>query len=300
LLTAITKQIEAPVLEGPQTAHAVASAVTRPLAEEDKQLALNLLSERPIHNVIVAGWIREHGIDSPRHRGTFYGYWNNYGHLEGVALIGEICMFETCSDAALVAFAKRARDESSVRILFAEDIQLRKFWHSYKRRGQEPRVLCHELLYEKAAEPLSTVELKSTIRKARPEELRQVAMAHAEMMVEETGQNPLDKDADGFHKRCAIRIEEGQTWVLIEKGELIFKADVVAETSEIVYVEGFWVNPRHRGRGYGRHCWQALTRRLLSNKLFLCGFVNDENLAAKTLYEKGGCRVKAGFDKILV
>jgi uncharacterized protein len=281
-------------------AEVVASAVATPLAEEDKQAALDFLSERPIHTVIIAGWIREHGIENPRHRGTFYGYWNTYGILEGVALIGQVCMFETRSDAALSAFAERARQESSVRILFAEDIQLEKFWHSYKRSSQEPRIVCHELLYEKVAEPLSTGELLGGLRKARPEELRQVAAAHAQVMVEETGENPLDRDSEGFHERCAVRIEEGKVWVLIEEGELIFKADVVAETPEAVYAEGLWVNPQYRRKGYGQLGWEALNEVMLNEKPSLCGFVNEENESAKAFYSKVGCRVRARFDKIFV
>ena len=278
----------------------VVASIATPLAAEDEQVALDFLSKRPVQTVIIAGWIREHGIESPRHRGKFYGYWNTDGILEGVALIGHICMFETCSDAALFAFAERARQESSVQLLFAEDIQLKEFWHSYRRRHQEPRILCHELLYEKRAQPFSTLELGSGLRKARLEELRQVAAAHAEMVVEETGENPLYTDSDGFHKRCAIRIQEGKVWVLIEDGELIFKADVVAETPETAYVEGLWVNPRQRRRGYGQFCWRALTRELLSEKFSMCGFVNDENLSARLFYEKFGCRWKASFDKIFV
>jgi len=278
----------------------VASAVARPLSGKDKQLALDFLSERPIHNVIIAGWIREHGIESPRHRGAFYGYWNKDGLLEGVSLIGQICMFETRSDAALLAFAEQARRETSVRLLFAEDIQLEKFWRSYKQGNQQPKVRCRELLFEKVTKSLSITGHTGGLKKASPQELKQVAAAHAQMMVEETGENPLDKDSEGFHKRCAIRIQEEKVWVLIKEGELIFKADVVAETPETVYVEGFWVNPRHRRRRYGEYCWQALTHGLLSDKLSMCGFVNDENLAAKTLYEKVGCQVKGGFDKILV
>jgi uncharacterized protein len=301
LLAAATKPIEAPPpYEQHLAEQFTISARVTPLAEGDKQAALDFLSARPIHTVIIAGWIREHGIENPRHRGIFYGYWNSHGILEGVALIGQVCMFETRSDAALSAFAELARQESSVRLLFAEDIQLEKFWHSYKRSNQEPRVLCHELLYEKVAEPLSTVELLKGLRKARPEELGQVAAAHAQMIIEETGQNPLDKDSDGFHQRCALRIEEGKVWVLIEEGELIFKADVVAETPEAVYAEGLWVNPQYRRKGYGQLCWEALNKALLSEKTSLCGFVNEENESAKAFYGKVGCRVRARFDKMFV
>lgn len=271
-----------------------------PLTEDDREAALDFLSERPIHTVILAGWIREYGVQNPHHRGTFYGCWNAHGILEGVALIGRATLFETRSQAALNAFAQMAKRDSTVHLLFAEASELEKFWQSYRHYDQTPKLICHELLYEREAEPFNGMTAIDGLRRARIEELTQVTMAHAQIIKEETGENPLDKDPQGFSERCAARIEQDKVWILIEEGEVIFKADVVAETPDAVYVEGLWINPLYRRKGYGALCWEALSRALLTEATSLCGFVNDQNSRARAFYDKVGCRAIAQFDKIFV
>lgn len=277
---------------------AVASVQVEPLTEAYKEEALAFLAERPFHTIIMAGWIIEYGIESPAHRGTFYGCWNVQGVLEGVALIGRATMFETRSDVALLAFAELVKQHPNVHLISAEEGDMETFWRAYAREGQRPRRLCRELLYEKSAEPYDVSEVIGGLRKATLGELEQIVSAHAESFVEEAGENPLEKDADGFRSRCAQRIEQGRVWILMKKGELIFKADVVTQTPLAFYIEGIWVNPKERQKGYGQLCWAALSRALLAEKPALCGFVNAEHLTARAFYEKGGCRLRARYDKV--
>jgi predicted GNAT family acetyltransferase len=279
-------------------AHAVQVEV---LTEDYKDAVLAFLSERPIQTVILAGWIRERGIESPAHRGTFYGCWNAHGILEGVALVGKATMFEARTEAALTAFAELARENPSVHLFFAESSAVESFWQSYRGETErEPQMVCRELLYEKEAEPFGGADAAHSLRRAEACEVLQVASAHAQLILAETGVNPLEKDADGFYQRCATRIAEGKVWVLMEDGELIFKADSVAETPEAVYVEGLWVNPVYRRRGYGKLCWQALSRALLGGGASLCGFVNEDNSSARSFYQKVGCTLRARFQKVFV
>src|SRR5258705_13328869 len=56
------------------------------LTEEDHNEVLAFLAERPIHTVCIAGFIRDNGMISPHNLGTFYGWHNSEGRLEGVAL----------------------------------------------------------------------------------------------------------------------------------------------------------------------------------------------------------------------
>src|SRR5438132_1324470 len=79
---------------------------TRPLDNNHKAEVLSFLSARPLHTFIKTSWIYDNGVVSPFNRGTFYGYRNERGQLEGVALIGHITLFETQVDSALAAFAR--------------------------------------------------------------------------------------------------------------------------------------------------------------------------------------------------
>ncbi len=57
------------------------------LGDEQEREVLTFLAERPVHTVIMAGFIRDNGLVSPLNRGTFYGYRDHTGRLRGVALI---------------------------------------------------------------------------------------------------------------------------------------------------------------------------------------------------------------------
>src|SRR5262249_50190472 len=83
------------------------------LRESDKTEILRFLSERPLHTVVMNGFIHDNGVESWLNRGTFYGCRNNRGELEGVALIGHAMFLEARSGDALRAFAQVARGAGS-------------------------------------------------------------------------------------------------------------------------------------------------------------------------------------------
>lgn len=271
---------------------------TRRLAEQDKAEALEFLSGRPAQTMIMTGWIHDHGMESPHNGGVFYGYWNSRGILEGVALIGRMTMFETRGDASMRALAEVAWGvSSSVKALMGVTEELEKFWDYYRAEEQTPRLICQEVLYE-CHHPTKASDNPCGLRRGTPQDLDQVIAAHAEMVLAETGVNPLEADPAGFRSRCARRIREGRVWVLIRDGELLFKADIVTETSNSAYVEGIWVNPACRHQGIGSRALGDLSNALLTDQSSLRWFVNAQNLSAQSFYEKAGCVVRARFGKI--
>jgi predicted GNAT family acetyltransferase len=138
------------------------------------------------------------------------------------------------------------------------------------------------------------------LRLATVDDLDLLAPVHAEMALEESGIDPRQQDADGFRKRYIRRIEQGRTWVLIEDGQLQFKAEVVAETPVTSYIEGVWVNPAARRQGYGRRCMSQLARMLLWRTKSICLFVNEENDDARKFYKQVGYHVRAVYDTIFL
>ena len=118
------------------------------------------------------------------------------------------------------------------------------------------------------------------------------------MAVAECGVNPLTTDPDGFRARCARRIERGRIWVLVENGKLLFKADIMAETPEAVYLEGVYVNRRHRQRGHGRRCLLTLGRILLSRSGTVCLLVNERNVVAQSFYHSVGYKLRSLYDTV--
>jgi len=121
----------------------------------------------------------------------------------------------------------------------------------------------------------------------------------AEMAVEECGISPLDVDPRGFRERCARRIERGRVWLSAgAEGGLDFKADVMAETPEAVYLEGVYVRPGARGMGLGRRCIMQLIRELLAHTRAVCLLVNESNLSAQSFYLKTGFSIRGLYETI--
>jgi ribosomal protein S18 acetylase RimI-like enzyme len=269
----------------------------RVLEESDKQAVLNYLSARPISTVIMAGWIHERGIVSEANRGTFYGYFDGDGRLDGVALIGRAAMFETQNERALQEFAELAKSCETVRMVMGEEEKMEVMLRHFVRGNRKPRLLYRDLLYE-FNETISLVHGIEGLRAATQENLEQVVAAHAQMVLAETGVNPLEEDADGFRERCGRRIDRNKVWVLIRNGKLIFKADIVAETAAAFYLEGIWVDPAERSKGYGTLCFRELSAHLLAKKKSLCAFVDNSDERAKRFYRRSGARSHGVFAKI--
>ncbi len=276
-----------------------ASATIELLENSTYNEVLTFLERRPIHTAYLAGMLRDNGLQSTLNRGTFYGCRNHLGQLEGVALIGHATLIEATSDIALHAFAKTAQQCKAVHLIMGEEDQVDRFWYYYAGAGQEMRRACRELLLE-LRWPIQVSQSVHKIRPATTADLELLIPVHAEMALEESGIDPRKQDAAGFVERYARRISQGRTWVLTDKAELLFKAEVVSETPEATCIEGVWVNPETRGQGYGQRCMSQLARMLLGRTKSICLFVNDENEDAQRFYRQAGYHFRAVYDTMFL
>jgi len=254
-----------------------------PLSQSHGPEALAFLAERPVDNVIMSGFIRDNGVVSPQNRGRFYGCWNRAGALEGVALVGHGVSFDSRSEAATKLFASLARKLPESHLLMGESGQVRRFWGYYAPTGEAPRKLRDVTILEQRRSFEGCEEVQG-LRPARPEEADEVAALHAEMVTEETGHDPLKTEPESFRLRCLRRIERQRTWVWSEGGRILYKADVIALTPEVAYVEGVYVSPPERGKGHGRRCLAQTGRQLLRHVGSVCLFVDEENRRARDFY----------------
>lgn len=285
----------------PPTVHAFVSAapVVARLEEAHTDEVLRFLAERALHTVYMMGLIRDNGLVSPLNRGTFYGCRDAAGTLEGVALIGHATLIETRTERALEAFAALAQENPAAHLIVGEQGRIEQFWHHYSQGGQAPRLVCRELLFE-LSWPLAVAETVEGLRLATPADLDLILPVHAQMAFEESGVNPLEVDAEGFRRRCMRRIELGRVWVLVEEGTLVFKADVVSDTPEAVYVEGVYVAPQARGRGYGARCLSQLALAMLTHSRALVLLSNETNAAAARLYLRAGFKLRGLYDTVFL
>lgn len=266
------------------------------LTSDHKSEALRFLATRPLHTVYMAGMIRDNGMVSTLNRGNFQGYRDATGQLEGVALIGHVTQVEVRTERAMKAFALTAQACPSVHVVMGEHAKVREFWRHYSSGGQDLRVACSELLLEQRW-PVDT-EGAPELRLAVAADLPMILNVQAAMAVAECGVNPLTVDPEGFRARCVRRIERGRIWVLVDRGRLLFKADIMAETPQTTYLEGVYVNRRWRRRGHGRRCLLALGKILLSRSNSVCLLVNERNRTAQSFYYSVGYKLRGLYDTV--
>ena len=269
------------------------------LHNSDTAEVLEFLAQRPIHTVTMMSMIHDNGIVSPFNRGTFYGCRDLKGQLEGVALVGHATLMETVSDRALAALAQVARECPNTHMIMGEKERVADFWSHYADAGRRQRLACREWLYElnwsvEAREPMAD------LRPAQTSELELVMPIQAELAFAESSINPMQVDPQGFRRRCLRRIEQGRTWVIVKNGELIFKADVISKTPEVIYLEGVWLREESRHKNLGTRFMSELLRRLLEHTKSVCLLVNETNESAQGFYRKCGFHFRATYETVFL
>lgn len=275
------------------------SLSVQPLRVGQEAEVLAFLGERPLHTVVMAGHILDNGLESPLNRGSFHASRDKEGRLEGVALIGHATLVETRSEAALAAFARLAQTCPNVHMIVGEQEKIDRFWRYYANIGQLPRRVGRELLLEQQW-PAEAYEPVRELRLATLDDLEQVMLVQGEMASAASGINPREADPAGFRMRCARRIKRQRVWVWVEDGRLIFKADVISDTPQVIYLEGIYVNPQERSRGYGARCMSQLAQNLLTRTNSLCILVNDESRRARVFFERIGFKLCSYYDTVFM
>jgi GNAT superfamily N-acetyltransferase len=259
----------------------------------DSAEVLAFLAVRPLHTVIMTGFIRDNGLISPLNRGAFYAYRNQLNELEGVALIGHATLFEARSEAAVIALALAARCCPDIHMLVGERGRMKLFWRHYGEGKPSPRLVYHELLYDLCQ--LADAQAVEGLRQATLDDLELLLPVYAAMTFNVSGRNPHRMDPAGFRQRWARRVEQGRVWAWVEQDEILFTACVASDSHAVTYLEGIHVNYKYRGKGYGLRCIVQLSQHLLTRASTVCGFVDKQNKPARSLYEKAGYEMRAHY-----
>jgi predicted GNAT family acetyltransferase len=267
------------------------------LTNTDQEEILQFFSRRPIHTVCMSSYIRDHGVVSPLNRGLFYGHRNDSGDLTGVALIGHATLLETEDEAAIEAFAELTHRYPSSHLIRGEQELISRFWNHFENLGNSPRLACSELLFEQTHVVLPPDELPR-LRLATLADLERVIQINAAMLFSECGLEPLKKDPIGFQNRIARRIKNRRVYVWERENQLLFKADIFAETPEMIYLEGINVHPRERGKGHGLRCMAQLGRLLLKRSKALCLLINKQQTALGQFYSKVGFEFRGNYQTV--
>jgi uncharacterized protein len=139
----------------------------------------------------------------------------------------------------------------------------------------------------------------SGLREAVPADLELLLPACAATHEGEIGVDPLRMDAGGFRRRTRQQIDDGRSWVWIEGGTILFKAEASAWTPHAVQLQQVWVDPEVRKQGNGQRGLSDLIGLLLERVPRVCLFVRADNPAAIRLYERVGMERVGSYRSLL-
>jgi ribosomal protein S18 acetylase RimI-like enzyme len=185
----------------------------------------------------------------------------------------------------------------TTRMIIGDEAAVTELWSSAQlvmprpredRPGQPVYVIDH------APEPGS-----SGLRAATFDDLDLLVPACALTHEEELGVDPLQRDPVGFRRRTAAQIEEERSWIWVEGGTILFKAEASAWTPSAVQLQQVWVDPEARRLGNATRGLSDLCRLLLAYTPTVCLFARPENVPALRLYEKIGMRREGTYRSVL-
>ena len=137
------------------------------------------------------------------------------------------------------------------------------------------------------------------VRLARMGDLDALVVAAAAMHREEMGVDPMTIDASSWRARMESLVERGWSWVWMERGEVLFKAELSAWMPDAVQIQGVYTHPARRGEGVATAGLAALCSMLFTEVPACTLYVNHYNARALRLYQRLGFRHAGDFATVI-
>lgn len=273
----------------------------RPLSTAESDVALEWCARDRVTNVFVAARIAEGALRA--NPGSLLGHYAA-GTLDGLAWVSANVVPVGLDDAGVADMAGRiVRMRRQCASIFGPSAQVAGLWDRLGPSwGPVRAIRTHQPLLATSTPPSAHgVPVDPAVRLARLEELDLVVPAAAHMFTEEIGYPPYFGSDRGYRASVASLIRQGHTFVRIEGGEVVFKADIGSLALGCAQVQGVWVHPRLRGQGLAVPAVAAVVEQILYGMADTVSlYVNDYNLAARATYERCGFTEVGAFTTVLL
>jgi ribosomal protein S18 acetylase RimI-like enzyme len=222
--------------------------------------------------------------------------------LEGENGLAALCYFGANivpSGRGCEAFAGEAASRGAgARMIIGSERAVTDLWSVARSVMPRPREDRPGQPVYAIAEPPSAPD-STGLREATLDDVDLLLPVCAANYLEELGVDPLEQDPVGFRRRTVAQIEEGRSWLWVEDGTILFKAEASAWTPQAVQLQQVWVDPGARRQGYGTRGLVDLCRLLLERTPTVTLFVRPENEPALRLYDRVGMRRVAAYRSVL-
>lgn len=264
----------------------------------DAAAVWRVLDADPVASAMVAARVAAHGIEPGAIGGEL---WTRRHPEESLCYAGANLIPLRGSAADLAAFADKAlsvpRRCSS--LVGPAELVLPMWQRLEPVWGPARDVRARQPLMALRSFPRCPLDIE--VRQVRPDELDAYLVAAVDMFIGEVGVDPrLGDNGRGYRRRVGSLINAGRAWARIEHGQVVFKAEVGAQSPAVSQIQGVWVHPERRGQGLGAAGTAMLASVIVGTGRIASLYVNDFNTVARTTYERVGFTEVGTFATVLL
>lgn len=269
--------------------------IIRPLILQDTPQLINYLSCDPIANIYPLGWITTQGITPSKSNISFQfiGAFNALDMTGLMLLAGRSLLFITTEEPQITHdFAQYLANQAlQFKVLIGLEKTIQTTCGALTKLSIKPRLSRPQLLLvvrQKDFKPVSS----SGLRRASLHDLEPLLAATLDMYSQEIMAQPSAADISAFRRTLQHQILLGNVYCYPAESsnQIGFKANVTAQCKYGTQVEGVYVPPHLRRRGFAAMGMSQLCLQLLEGSPLVSLFVNRDNRPARSLYEQ-----KLGF-----
>ena len=272
----------------------------RVLGPADLDEVTGLLQRDPVANVVIDYRARTTQLQPRWLNGEVWGYYED-DRLTSLCHSAANLIPAMAERPALEMFAERAASQGRrCSTILGPSDQVAVMWERLEPLWAPARVIRPGQPHlEISSDPL--VDPDPFVRVSRPGEVDTLYPACVAMYTEEVGVSPEDHGGSSLYRaRVAQLVSRGWSFVRIQDGRVVFKAEIAAASPHACQVQGVYVAPDRRGEGLGAAGMAAVVDLALRHIAPVVSlYVNEHNEAARRIYEKVGFRETATFTTIM-
>lgn len=207
------------------------------------------------------------------------------------------------------SFADRLRrNRRQVASILGPRDQVRSMWGLIEPFWGAPRDVRERQPLCVTSTPPSTlgVPLDPRVRRARPDEAPLVLPAAEHMFTHEIGYRPYSGSPRAYLAAISSLIRRGHTYIATDRDtdgseRVIFKTDIGSAALGCVQLQGVWLAPELRGRGYAVPMIASAVEQIMRDVGQLVTlYVNDFNTPARAAYRRVGFVETGEFMTVLL
>lgn len=258
--------------------------------------ALRYLSRAPYDNVLLSYLV---AFDRSPGTRNLIAVATDGDRVRGVAYLGRQLVLAS-DDAAVPAFARRARRLGAQRTIAGPRATVQMFWELLRDGHAAPRLVRdRQLVMMIDRGRLRPYDRTVAVRRARLDEWAVVADSSARMIEHELAYDPR-RSSPEFAANVRGMIERDRWWVGQWEDRLCFFCSIGPWCRSTAQLQGVWTPPDLRRRGLATASLAAICDELLDGAApTLSLHVNDFNAEAIALYHRVGFEQVSEYQTIL-